>query len=89
MDVEYSSRQLPCSGLPVFLNDGRRVELVDSKFLCAFLTVSKPATLVDMANRGDLPPPVHLNTALKGKRGRNQLRWNLPAVMRHLGLAGT
>ena len=77
----------PYAALPVFLADGRRVELVDSRFLCDFLTVSKPATLVDMAKRGDLPPPVHLNTDLKGKRGRNQLRWNLPAVMRHLGLA--
>ncbi len=71
----------------VYLENGQRIELVDSKTMCRFLGVSKPETLIDMANRGDMPAPIHLNMSLKGKRGRNQVRWNLPAVMQHLGLA--
>lgn len=70
----------------VYLENGQRIELVDSKTLCRFLSISKPETLIDMANRGDMPPPIHLNMNLKGKRGRNQIRWNLPAVMQHLGI---
>lgn len=70
----------------VYLENGQRVELVDSKTLCRFLSIAKPETLIDMANRGDMPPPIHLNMSLKGKRGRNQIRWNLPAVMQHLGI---
>ncbi|HEY1083813.1 MAG TPA: hypothetical protein VGE29_16240 [Prosthecobacter sp.] len=70
----------------VYLENGQRIELVDSQTLCRFLSIAKPETLIDMAKRGDMPPPIHLNMNLKGKRGRNQIRWNLPAVMQHLGI---
>ncbi len=73
--------------MEVYLANGQRVQLVDSKTLCVFLCISKPQTLLDMAKRGDLPSPVHLNLMLKGQRGRNQIRWNLPEIMQHLGLA--
>jgi len=73
--------------LHLYLPNGRRIELVDSETLCRFLGVGKPSTLINMAKRGDLPAPVHLNMGRKGARGRNQVRWNLPDVVRHLGLA--
>lgn len=72
--------------LQVYFENGQRVELVDSKTMCCFLGVSKPETLLEMAKRGDMPSPIHLNMKLKGRKGRNQIRWNLPAVMEHLGL---
>lgn len=74
-------------GLRLYLESGQRIELVDSKTLCKFLGIAKPETLVEMAKRGDMPSPVYLNMNLKGHRGRNQIRWNLPAVLLHLGLA--
>ncbi|MEE9368867.1 MAG: hypothetical protein V3V05_08380 [Pontiella sp.] len=74
------------AGVEIYLANGQRVRLVDSKMLCDFLSISKPQTLIDMAKRGDLPPPIHLNMNRRGQRGRNQIRWNLPAVMQHLGL---
>lgn len=72
--------------LRVYLDNGQRVQLVDSKTLCRFLGVAKPETLLEMARRGDMPSPIHLNLHLKGQKGRNQIRWNLPAVLAHLGL---
>jgi hypothetical protein len=73
--------------LNLYFENGRRVELVDSKTMCRFLGIAKPKTLLEMARRGDMPSPIHLNMNLKGQRGRNQIRWNLPAVARHIGLA--
>lgn len=72
--------------MPLYLENGQRVELVDSKTMCRFLGVSKPETLIEMAKRGDMPSPVHLNISLRGKRGRNQVRWDLAAVLTHLGI---
>lgn len=72
--------------LCLYFESGRKVELVDSKTLCAFLGVSKPETLFKMAKRGDLPKPIHLNMNLKGKKGRNQVRWDLLLVVQHLGV---
>ena len=72
--------------MSLYFENGQRVELVDSKTLCRFLGISKPETLLEMAKRGDMPAPIHLNTNLKGQRGRNQIRWNLPSVMKHIGL---
>lgn len=74
-------------GLRLYFENGQHIELVDSKTMCRFLSISKSETLIEMAKRGDMPSPVHLNLNLKGRKGRNQIRWNLPAVMRHLGLA--
>lgn len=71
----------------MYLENGQSIELVDSKTMCRLLSISKPATLIEMAKRGDMPSPVHLNMNLKGRKGRNQIRWNLPEVMRRLGLA--
>lgn len=76
-------------GLRLYLENGQRVELVDSKTMCRFLSISKPETLLEMVKRGDMPSPLHLNMSLRGRKGRNQIRWNLPAVMKHLGLSET
>lgn len=72
--------------LKLFMENGQRVELVDSKTLCSFLGIGKSETLIDMAKRGDLPSPLYLNMKLKGRKGRNQIRWDLPSVARHIGI---
>ena len=70
----------------VFDEAGRCIDLIDSRTLCAVLDISKPETLISMAKRGDLPAPIYLNAAGKKKRGRNMVRWNLPEILRQLGV---
>lgn len=81
-----STNPSPQGRLSVYFENGQRIELVDSKTMCRFLGVSKPETLLEMAVRGDMPSPIYLNMQLKGRKGRNQVRWNLPAVIRHIGI---